>query len=281
MNDFLDDRRREISERLKELKPFVDEFNRLEEAASALAGVVGSAASEASDIITRRRGPGRPRGTRARKASAPGADRHATATRTTRTRRKAKRAAAKPKATAPRANRAGPPNVAPGAAKAAARAQPRRCRSCRVSPASRSPSWPRRWGSSRTTSTACSPAWSRKKRWRRKTGAGTRGAERAPSFGAPGAAGPHTRLIPKGAPPSGGAPFCCAHAQTGEPALDDPAGRRTVPSAQIIPAPATVSRSPVSSATEASILERENSLISSPSHDPVLTTRHRCTGSRR
>ena len=39
MNDFLDDRRREISERLKELRPFVDEFNRLEEAASALATV--------------------------------------------------------------------------------------------------------------------------------------------------------------------------------------------------------------------------------------------------
>ena len=101
MNDFLDDRRREISERLKELKPFVDEFNRLEEAASALAGVVGSAASEASDIITRRRGPGRPRGKRARKASAPKAA-ASTATRTTGTRRKAKRAPAKPKATAAR-----------------------------------------------------------------------------------------------------------------------------------------------------------------------------------
>jgi hypothetical protein len=99
VNDFLDDRRREISERLKELKPFVDEFNRLEEAASALAGVVGSAASEASDIITRRRGPGRPRGKGARKASTRKAAR-ASATRTTGTRRKAKRAAAKPKATA-------------------------------------------------------------------------------------------------------------------------------------------------------------------------------------
>ena len=71
MNDFLDDRRREISERLKELKPFVDEFNRLEEAASALAGVVGSAASGASAAITRRRGPGRPRGTGGAKSEHP------------------------------------------------------------------------------------------------------------------------------------------------------------------------------------------------------------------
>ena len=102
MNDFLDDRRREISERLKELKPFVDEFNRLEEAASALAGVVGSAASGASEVITRRRGPGRPRGTAGRKKAATRTTASATATRTTKTRRKVKRTAAKPKATAAR-----------------------------------------------------------------------------------------------------------------------------------------------------------------------------------
>ena len=105
MNDFLDDRRREISERLQELKPFVDEFNRLEEAASALAGVVGSAASGASGVITRRRGPGRPRGTGARKKASTRTAARATATATatkTRTRRKAKRAAAKPKAAAAR-----------------------------------------------------------------------------------------------------------------------------------------------------------------------------------
>ena len=110
MNDFLDDRRREISERLQELKPFVDEFNRLEEAASALAGVVGSAASGASGVITRRRGPGRPRGTGARKKARTRTAARATATTTaaaatatkTRTRRKAKRAAAKPKAAAAR-----------------------------------------------------------------------------------------------------------------------------------------------------------------------------------
>ena len=43
MTDFLDEKRREITDRLKELKPLVDEYNRLEAAASALAGVGGSA----------------------------------------------------------------------------------------------------------------------------------------------------------------------------------------------------------------------------------------------
>ena len=59
MTDFLDDKRREISNRMKELKPAVDEFNRLQAAASALADVGGSAPSATA---TRRRGPGRPRG---------------------------------------------------------------------------------------------------------------------------------------------------------------------------------------------------------------------------
>jgi hypothetical protein len=38
VTDFLDEKRREITERLTELKPLVDEFNRLEAAAAALAG---------------------------------------------------------------------------------------------------------------------------------------------------------------------------------------------------------------------------------------------------
>jgi len=59
VNDFLDDKRREISNRMKELKPAVDEFNRLEAAAAALADVRGSTSSATG---TRRRGPGRPRG---------------------------------------------------------------------------------------------------------------------------------------------------------------------------------------------------------------------------
>jgi hypothetical protein len=66
VSDFLDDRRKEITDRLKELKPVVEEFHRLEAAVEALAGVVGSAGSEAGSAavatVTRRRGPGRPRG---------------------------------------------------------------------------------------------------------------------------------------------------------------------------------------------------------------------------
>jgi hypothetical protein len=68
--DFLDARRKEITDRLKELEPLVDEFKRLEAAAEALAeaigSTVGSAASEAGSAaaatVTRRRGRGRPRG---------------------------------------------------------------------------------------------------------------------------------------------------------------------------------------------------------------------------
>jgi hypothetical protein len=57
VTDFLDVKHKEITDRLKELKPLVDEYNRLEAAASALAGVGGSAAPSAV-----KRGPGRPRG---------------------------------------------------------------------------------------------------------------------------------------------------------------------------------------------------------------------------
>lgn len=39
MTDFLDETRREITDRLNELKPLVDEYNRLEAAAAALAAV--------------------------------------------------------------------------------------------------------------------------------------------------------------------------------------------------------------------------------------------------
>jgi hypothetical protein len=66
VSDFLDDRRKEITDRLHELKPVVDEVRRLEAAVAALAGTVGSAASGASAsavaAVTGRRGPGRPRG---------------------------------------------------------------------------------------------------------------------------------------------------------------------------------------------------------------------------
>jgi hypothetical protein len=70
VTDFLDDKRREIAERLKELQPLVEEFSRLEAAASALAGVGGSS-SPASTAGPRRRGPGRPRGSAGKTVKAP------------------------------------------------------------------------------------------------------------------------------------------------------------------------------------------------------------------
>jgi ribosomal protein S25 len=70
VTDFLDEKRREITKRLTELKPLVEEFNRLEAAAAALAGAVGSAASEAAGAVVDRRGPGRPRRASRRKKAA-------------------------------------------------------------------------------------------------------------------------------------------------------------------------------------------------------------------
>jgi hypothetical protein len=79
VTDFLDQRRKEITDRLKELKPLVDEFNRLEAAAVALAEAVGSAVGSAASnagsaavaTATRRRGSGRSRGSSTAK-KAPG-----------------------------------------------------------------------------------------------------------------------------------------------------------------------------------------------------------------
>jgi hypothetical protein len=74
VTDFLDEKRQEIAERLKELKPAVDEYNRLEAAAAALQGVGGSSATTTARATAtaapRRRGPGRPRGSVNRKAAA-------------------------------------------------------------------------------------------------------------------------------------------------------------------------------------------------------------------
>ena len=69
MADFLDEKRREIESRLKELRPLVDEYNRLEKAAAALAGVSGNGRTRQARA-PRRRGRGRPRGsgTRAKQA---------------------------------------------------------------------------------------------------------------------------------------------------------------------------------------------------------------------
>jgi ribosomal protein S25 len=71
VTDFLDEKRQEITARLKELKPLVDEYTRLEAAAAALAGVGGSTTASVATVTTRRRGPGRPRGSgKAKKAPA-------------------------------------------------------------------------------------------------------------------------------------------------------------------------------------------------------------------
>jgi hypothetical protein len=78
MADFLDEKRKEIQARLKELRPLVDEYARLEAAEHALSGVRTPSAAAASPAPTRRRRSsgsqngrrGRPRGsgTRAQEA---------------------------------------------------------------------------------------------------------------------------------------------------------------------------------------------------------------------
>jgi sugar-specific transcriptional regulator TrmB len=79
MADFLDEKRREIDSRLKELRPLVDEYNRLEKAAAALAGVGGTSNGSSTTARRRRssssparkgRGRGRPRGSGARSKQA-------------------------------------------------------------------------------------------------------------------------------------------------------------------------------------------------------------------
>jgi hypothetical protein len=62
VNDFLDEKRQEITKRLKELQPLVDEFRRLEAAVAALAGIgTGSSRPAAAPSATPRR-RGRPPG---------------------------------------------------------------------------------------------------------------------------------------------------------------------------------------------------------------------------
>jgi hypothetical protein len=69
--DFLEEKRKEISQRLKELRPLVEEFHRLEAAERALSGVDGRPAAPASAPARRARATrgkstngrrGRPRG---------------------------------------------------------------------------------------------------------------------------------------------------------------------------------------------------------------------------
>jgi CRP-like cAMP-binding protein len=82
MPDFLEEKKREIDARLKELRPLVDEFHRLEKASAALEGLPASSNSAASTPTRRsrrrasgstaggtgRRGRPRGSGTRAKQA---------------------------------------------------------------------------------------------------------------------------------------------------------------------------------------------------------------------
>ena len=80
MADFLDEKKREIAERLKELRPLVDEYQRLEAAQRALEGVPGDGRSartatprrrsSAGGATTRSSGRGRPRGSGTRSKQA-------------------------------------------------------------------------------------------------------------------------------------------------------------------------------------------------------------------
>jgi hypothetical protein len=58
MTDFLDEKKREIAERLKELRPLVDEYQRLEAAQRALEGVGTTAAAPQRSTTSRRRSSG-------------------------------------------------------------------------------------------------------------------------------------------------------------------------------------------------------------------------------
>jgi hypothetical protein len=71
VTDFLDEKRKEINDRLRELKPLVEEYTRLEFAAAALDGVGGPASSSVATAAptARRRGPGRPPGSGRKKAT--------------------------------------------------------------------------------------------------------------------------------------------------------------------------------------------------------------------
>jgi ribosomal protein S25 len=84
VTDFLDEKQQEISDRLNELKPLIEEYQRLEAAAAALDGLGVSAPSVSAPRVsvaapkaTRkarkvpgRRGPGRPRGSKTKKTRA-------------------------------------------------------------------------------------------------------------------------------------------------------------------------------------------------------------------
>jgi hypothetical protein len=67
VTDFLDDRRQEINDRLAELKPQAEEYDRLKDAAKALEGIPPGPTDTPTTSprpTRRRRGPGRPPGSK-------------------------------------------------------------------------------------------------------------------------------------------------------------------------------------------------------------------------
>ena len=62
MADFLDEKQKEIDARLRELRPLVDEYNRLEKAAAALSGVGGAQRTAAAPRRRSSGARGNPRG---------------------------------------------------------------------------------------------------------------------------------------------------------------------------------------------------------------------------
>jgi hypothetical protein len=67
VTDFLDEKHKQITDRLRELKPLVEEYRRLEAATAALDGIPASpngAPAPAPRSTRVRRGPGRPRGSK-------------------------------------------------------------------------------------------------------------------------------------------------------------------------------------------------------------------------
>ena len=83
MTDFLQEKRKEIEDRLRELRPLVEEYQKLEEAAAALAGVStepksanGARAASPAGTTTRRRRRAKSTGT-GRRGRPPGSGKRA------------------------------------------------------------------------------------------------------------------------------------------------------------------------------------------------------------
>jgi ribosomal protein S25 len=124
VTDFLDEKHREITDRLTELQPLVEEYQRLEAAVAALDGLgrsavapaasapkatpkaAGKVARKAARKVPGRRGPGRPRGSKTKTKKAAAAPATATAKATAPAAGGAKRKAGRRKGSGTRAAQA-------------------------------------------------------------------------------------------------------------------------------------------------------------------------------